>query len=60
MSEIHPRWNPKRLGVVKSPAGSHETDVWCYLEGRRLTIVIQVNEGGLAKGTTTYRVLVPR
>lgn len=46
-------WNPKCLGVVKSANGPHETDVWLYLDGRDLDIVVQVNEGGVVKGQTS-------
>ena len=53
-------WNPKRLGVVQSTNGPHETDVQLYLIGRNLEIVIQVNEGGRAKGATVYTVRLPR
>ena len=53
-------WNPRRLGVVKSSNGPHETDVWLYLVGRTLEIVVQVNEGGVVKGQTIHTVRLPR
>mgnify|MGYP001587434328 FL=1 len=52
-------WNPKRLGVVKPENGPHETDVWLYLTGRKLEIVIQVSEVGIVKGTAIYTVTLP-
>ena len=54
-------WNPRRLGVVKSSNGPHETDVWLYLfDDRTLDIVVQVNEGGVVKGQTTHTVRLSR
>ena len=53
-------WDPKRLDTVQSTNGPHETDVWLYLVGRKLEIVIQVNESGVAKSTTVHTVRLPR
>lgn len=53
-------WNPKRLGAVKSATGPHETEVWLYLRGRHLDIVVAVNEGGRVQGTTIHEVRLPR
>ena len=51
-------WNPKRLGIKKS--NQHEADMWLYLIGRTLDIVVQVAHGGVVLGTTTHKVQLPR
>ena len=53
-------WNPKRLGLKKSSHGPHENDVWLYLRGTALDIVIQTNLNGVVLGSTVYRVRLPR
>ena len=53
-------WNPKRLGIVHSNGpGHHETELWLYLTGRILDIVVQVSEDGIVKGHTVHRVKLP-
>lgn len=53
-------WNPKRLGVVKSKNGPHETDVWLYLINGTLDIVVQVNQNGMILGQTIHSIRLPR
>lgn len=55
-------WNPKQLGRVASTNSSrpHETEVWLYLTGKKLKIVIAVHEGGVVKGTTIHTVRLPK
>ncbi len=53
--KIPASWNPKRLGVKKSPNCSGlETDVWCYIAGGKLSIIVQVNKDGVVLGQTAY------
>ena len=58
MRELHKGWNPKRLGIKKSR--QHEADMWLYLVGHTLEIVVQVSHRGLVLGTTTHKVQLPR
>lgn len=57
MNDVRRGWNPKNLGVQEF-AGL-ETDVWCYLIGRKLEIVIQVKRDSVIAGTVTYQVKLP-
>lgn len=53
--KIPKTWNPKRLGVQKSPnAPGLETDVWCYIAGGKLSIIISVSKDGIVLGQTAY------
>ena len=52
-------WNPKRLGIVKSNNSPYETEVWLYLKGRTLDIVIQVNYQGRVLGQTIHKIMLP-
>jgi hypothetical protein len=52
-------WNPKNIGVRKSANGDHENDVWLYMRGVMLEIVVQTNLNGRVLGTTTHRVRLP-
>lgn len=51
-------WNPKRLGTVHSNS-RHETELWLYLTGRILEIVVQVKEDGIVKGHSVHGVKLP-
>jgi hypothetical protein len=48
-------WNPKRLGIAQSTnAPGLETDVWCYIEAGKLSIIVSVSKDGIVLGQTAY------
>ena len=53
-------WNPLRLGVRQANNGPHQNDVWLYLQGSLLDLVVQTNLNGAVLGQTVFRVRLPR
>ena len=52
-------WNPKNLGKRQANNGPHQNEVWLYLRGRTLDVVIQTDLHGKVLGQTVYRVRLP-
>lgn len=58
---LHPAWNPRRFGprmVEASPA--YGVEMWAYLLGDVLDIVVSVSHAGIQRGTVIYKARLPR